>query len=283
MVTNSLHLMGVTQCRDVANSKRYYYYSMGSFSRGRCVFPWLLVGRHNHTRPVRFLQIFILIVLLISGCASDEINENEISSTVGISQTLKFREVLKLLRVNPETNQKPYDADLFKYGDTDEDGDCLRARDEVLMRDSLVQPVLQRNSNGCVIKVVGGEWLSWYDNVRTKDPQDLQIDHLVSKKQAWVSGASEWNKEKLERFGNDLGYPGSLIAVTTKMNGTGEKGSKDPSEWLPPENKCKFSQNYVAVKYRWGLAIDNAELQVLTDQLAGHCGDQLIEVELVPN
>ena len=84
-------------------------------------------------------------------------------------------------------------------------------------------------------------------------------------------------------FGNDLGYPGSLIAVTTKMNGTGEKGSKDPSEWLPPENTCKLSQNYVAVKYRWGLALDNAELQVLTDQLAGHCGDQLIEVELVPN
>jgi hypothetical protein len=172
---------------------------------------------------------------------------------------------------------------LFKYGDTDEDGDCLRARDEVLMRDSLVQPVLQRNSNGCVIKVVGGEWFSWYDNVKTRDPQDLQIDHLVSKKQAWVSGASDWSSEKLARFGNDLGYPGSLIAVTTKMNGTGEKGSKDPSEWLPPENKCKFSQNYVAVKYRWGLAIDNAELQVLADQLAGHCGDQLIEVELVPN
>jgi hypothetical protein len=254
---------------------------MGSFSRGRCVFPWLLVGRHNHTRSVRFSQLIIFIAVLIPGCAQSQISQNEFSSTVETTQTLNIREILNLLMVKPEVTQKSYDADLFKYGDIDEDGDCLRARDEVLMRDSLVKPVLQRNQNGCVIKVVGGEWLSWYDNVKTKDPKDLQIDHLVSKKQAWVSGASDWTNEKLERFGNDLGFAGSLVAVTTKLNGTGEKGSKDPSEWLPPENKCRFSQNYVAIKYRWTLAIDKAELQVLIDQLAGDCGNQLIEVKVV--
>jgi len=110
----------------------------------------------------------------------------------------------------------------------------------------------------------------------------LQIDHIVSLKEAWVSGASLWSDEKLKQFGNDLNFEGSLIAVTSKLNGMAEKGDKDPKSWLPDFNKCQFAQNYVAVKYRWGLSVDQAERDVLVKLLNGKCGDQTVDVRIAP-
>ncbi len=198
------------------------------------------------------------------------------------SNKLKVIEMLFLLDVDIAGSKKPYDRSLFKYGNTDEDGDCMRVRHEVLARDSLLEVRLSERSSPCTVQVTGGQWLSLYDNAVTDDPDTLQIDHIVSLKEAWISGASLWSDEKLEQFGNDLGFEGSLIAVTSKLNGMAEKGDKDPKRWLPDFNKCQFAQNYVAVKYRWGLSVDQAERDVLVNLLNGKCGDQIVDVSTAP-
>lgn len=197
-----------------------------------------------------------------------------------LSNKLKVIEMLFLLDVDIAGSKKPYDRSLFKYGNTDEDGDCMRVRDEVLARDSLLEVRLSERSSPCTVEVMGGQWLSLYDNVVHDDPDALQIDHIVSLKEAWVSGASLWSDEKLKQFGNDLGFEGSLIAVTSKLNN--EKGGKDPKSWLPDFNECQFAQNYVAVKYRWGLSVDQAERDVLFKLLNGKCGDQTVCVSTAP-
>ena len=104
----------------------------------------------------------------------------------------------------------------------------------------------------------------------------MQIDHLVALSEAWDSGASSWSKERRLNYANDLGYSGSLSAMTTKLNGNCKKlckSDKDPAEWLPPKSQCLYAQRWVAVKYRWGLSIDLAEKQVLSRLLSGQCGE----------
>jgi hypothetical protein len=107
---------------------------------------------------------------------------------------------------------------------------------------------------------------------------ELEIDHLVALKEAWVSGAWQWTKERRDAFANDLGYIGSLIAVSVESHDP--KGALGPGEWLPDEGACEFAERWVAVKWRWGLSVDSKELQALLKVFDGDCGMKPLAVDL---
>jgi hypothetical protein len=82
-----------------------------------------------------------------------------------------------------------------------------------------------------------------------------------------VSGARFWSSAERKEFANDLVRP-QLIAVTVKSNG--EKGDKDPAEWLPrPEFRCTYVRAWVEVKQHYALTVDPAEKAALASILAG--------------
>ncbi|MFC9206143.1 hypothetical protein ACFT79_34135 [[Kitasatospora] papulosa] len=70
-----------------------------------------------------------------------------------------------------------------------------------------------------------------------------------------------------------------MIAVTAATNRS--KADKDPAEWLPPYEPyhCQYLADWIATKLRWQLAVDQAELNTLT-QATGPCPDQPIKVTL---
>ncbi len=99
-------------------------------------------------------------------------------------------------------------------------------------------------------------------------PGSFDIDHMVPLKEAWVSGADLWTPERRQAFANDLGYGDSLIAVSASSNRS--KSDKDPARWMPPNFAvhCTYVAAWVAVKYRWNLAMDDAERQKVDSVLA---------------
>ena len=69
-----------------------------------------------------------------------------------------------------------------------------------------------------------------------------------------------------------------MIAVDKTLNR--QKGASDPADWLPP-NKVyvrEYVQNWVAVKLRWGLTADAAEIAVLREILGAEA-EMPIEAE----
>jgi hypothetical protein len=108
-----------------------------------------------------------------------------------------------------------------------------------------------------------------------RDPSQLDVDHMVPLAEAWGSGARRWTTEVREAFANDLGYAGSLIAVTASSNRS--KGDQDPAEWLPPRTayRCTYVSEWIAVKWRWRLTIDKTE-QASLRVLANACGNPRI-------
>ena len=68
-----------------------------------------------------------------------------------------------------------------------------------------------------------------------------------------------------------------LIAVSAASNRS--KADKDPNEWLPPYAgyQCQYDTDWIADKTRWGLSVDAAKRDALTQQLAG-CPDRPITV-----
>ena len=149
-----------------------------------------------------------------------------------------------------------YERSLFNHW-IDADKDRCDTRKEVLIQEAVVLPKL---SSGCVF--TGGKWISPYDNLSTTDYSTLDIDHMVPLSEAWRSGAWKWSPAQREAFANDLTDPRALVAVTASLNR--QKSDQDPSTWLPPENKCTYVSNWIAIKVRYSLTVDSAEANALT-------------------
>jgi len=158
---------------------------------------------------------------------------------------------LRLLNSLPVSNEvnSGYNRDLFRHW-SDLDSDGCDTREEVLINERLTGNVV-----GC--KVVNGKWISQYDGVTTTNPRTFDIDHFVPLKEAWDSGAWRWDSSTRERFANDQGYALSLIAVSASSNRS--KSDRDPSDWLPSENRCLYAKSWIGVKFRWRLSVDSRE------------------------
>lgn len=154
----------------------------------------------------------------------------------------------------------------------DADGDGCSTRNEVLIAEA-DDPVTV--GSGCSLS--GGRWYSYYDRVSWTDTADIDIDHMVPLAEAWDSGAGTWTTATRQAYANDLGDSRSLVGVTDNVNQT--KGDRDPAEWLPTYDKCRYLGEFVAVKHRWRLTVDAAEKSAMSSLAAG-CTNSTITVTL---
>jgi hypothetical protein len=147
-------------------------------------------------------------------------------------------------------------------GWTAPDVDGCRTPSKVFLAEALVPP---RVRTGCDLR--GGKWRSPYDGAVRTDATRLTADHLVGLREAWQSGAYRWSLRTRRQHANDLGYPSTLIAVT-KVSATA-KGGREPQDWLPRKAfRCSYLAQWVAVKWRWRLAVDPAERRFLRSRLS---------------
>lgn len=181
------------------------------------------------------------------------------------------RSVLSMLRSLTVAPERPagYDRELFPHWDYV--GDGCDVRDLVLISEARSGP-----STGRSCPVGSGRWFSEFDGVTVRDPGALDVDHMVPLAEAWASGARRWTTAVREAFANDRGYAGSLIAVTASSNRS--KGDQDPAEWLPPraEYRCTYVSEWIAVKWRWRIAVDATEQAALRVQVNA-CGNPRIQ------
>ena len=142
----------------------------------------------------------------------------------------------------------------------DADGDCQNTRHEVLIEESRI-PVTFKTSRQCF--VISGEWHDPYTGRVFTNPSLLDVDHVVPLKEAFISGANTWSRQKKIQFANDLKNADHLIAVYRGANRS--KGARDPARWLPPNEA--YHQEYIRIwreiKKAWVLSMDPEEAIVI--------------------
>lgn len=180
------------------------------------------------------------------------------------------RRMLTKIGKSQERGGNSYDRAKFKHW-TDANRDGCDTRQAVLISESRVHA--SRTAN-CT--VTSGRWVSMYDGRRWSDPADVDIDHVVALKEAWVSGARFWSRSTRRKYANDLAWKHSLRAVTDNVNQS--KGDRDPAEWLPARARCTYAINWVQVKYRWRLKANPAERSAVAAIFATDCGSRRIAV-----
>ncbi|OTA90041.1 hypothetical protein M434DRAFT_373203 [Hypoxylon sp. CO27-5] len=176
----------------------------------------------------------------------------------GIPSSTSAKSQLASLTVKAAVDDGKYERSLFPTWDTIT-GTC-NTREYVLKRDGTGVEV------GSDCYPTSGTWTSPYDGGKWTAPSDLDIDHMVPLKNAWISGANAWTTSKREQFANDIDRP-QLWAVTDNVNSS--KGDKSPDAWKPPLTSfyCTYARAYVAVKSYWELSITSAEKSALSGML----------------
>ena len=215
----------------------------------------------------------VALVMAISGVA-DAVDSGAIASVTKATQKFVVNDaksVLATIRVENEY-RTGYKRSLFIHW-SDLDGNGCDTREEVLKRDSISKP--QVDPYRCY--VVAGDWYSKYDGKNLSDRGDVDIDHVVALKEAWDSGAWSWTEAQRKAYANDLTDRRTLIAVTDRVNVA--KSDKDPSNWMPPLRSywCTYLGDWISVKARWDLSMDQSEFGRIKNLLASDCSSLKID------
>ena len=226
-------------------------------------------NKHMKWRIVTNGAVFAVTLSLGATFVAGATNRTEASNSVKSGGGAGLS-VLQTIRIE---NERPtgYVRALFEHWQ-DIDGDGCDAREQVLKRDSVTLP--QVDPYNC--KVIAGDWVSPYDGARWSDPTDIDIDHVVALKEAWDSGAWAWSAATRKAYANDTTDRRTLLAVTDNVNQ--QKSDRDPSNWVPPRKSyvCTYLGNWISVKARWNLSMDQSEWGRVKNLLNSSCAGLVI-------
>ena len=97
------------------------------------------------------------------------------------------------------------------------------------------------------------------------------VANIVTAREAWESGAWSWSASKRKSFMNDRADMTMLALV--RATSVQQRGDKDPAGWMPSTSNsiCAYLENWVAVKTRWGLAMDQREFVAVKTAFTQRC------------
>ena len=98
-----------------------------------------------------------------------------------------------------------------------------------------------------------------YD-IRSDGTADTDIDHIVALAEAYDSGLPE---SQFREFGGDI----ENLTIAQPSVNRSQKGDRDAGEWRPAHNEGWFAARIVAVKQKYGLSVNSAELDALQSML----------------
>jgi len=148
-----------------------------------------------------------------------------------------------------------YNRDAFGTPWADVDGNGCDTRNDVLARD-LIDTTIEENC-----KVTDGLLVDPYDGKEVRLADGIHIDHVVSLKEAWATGAHQWSPKRRLQFAND-----QMNLLATSASNNMKKGDKRASEWLPEVNVCDYLNRYVDVKVKYDLHVrETTELLLIKE------------------
>lgn len=147
---------------------------------------------------------------------------------------------------------------------TKRDETCYNTRSLVMIRDSAVH-VTNSPTNHCIVSE--GRWFDPYTGNTYTKSDEIQIDHVVPLKHAYLSGAWKWNFKNRCAYANFMGNSFHLLSVQASANM--RKGDRAPDAYMPPRRayQCEYLANWLKIKLIWKLTLSNSEASAIAKQI----------------
>ena len=219
------------------------------------------------------LTTTVLVTIIVTNDPSDD----------EVSQSTLFGLSVQVGEISTPDYDRPSTWD-------DEDNDCISDRHEILIAQHLpgdgAYPLVM-SSSGCSVET--GRWLDPYDGIYYYSASSVQIDHVVALYEAWVSGLGILTSSLQRRYANTGTLTDGVLPETSHnflavgASSNGEKGSSDPTEWMPRNESyhCTYLKKWVLNKSQNELLFDQAEFDFI-EARESDCGDEPLP-DLPPN
>jgi hypothetical protein len=144
---------------------------------------------------------------------------------------------------------------------------CYNTRALVLMRDSQKKVSFMPDDKCSVQK---GKWIDDFTGNTFTDRTEIQIDHTVPLKNAYISGAYKWSYRARCLYSNYLGSNYHLKSVNATENM--RKGDRTPENYMPPNTdiSCNYIKEWLAIKFLWGLKMTVSEANSIRKIIKNH-------------
>lgn len=124
-----------------------------------------------------------------------------------------------------------------------------------------------------IIAAMGGLIYGPYTGTHFASKKETDIEHIVAKSEAHDSGmCSETDREARRDFAEDLD---NLTLASPSVN-RHQKSGKDLAEWLPDMNRCWYVNRVIEVKRKYGLTMDQAEVDAALEVLAACTSTEMV-------
>ncbi|MYD45125.1 MAG: hypothetical protein F4W92_02065 [Gammaproteobacteria bacterium] len=150
------------------------------------------------------------------------------------------------LRVEPENTCTEYNSAEYPYGSTI---DVIKAKE------------------------MGGIFGA-FENQCFDTFKDVDVDHLVARKEAHDSGLCAAEAQIKINFANDLE---NIALASASVNRS--KSDRDPSDWLPDHNACWYVWQHMHIKRKYQMTIDEAEKKAI-DSILQDCSIEELVLEI---
>lgn len=194
------------------------------------------------------------------------IDDGNVSTVMKASATAKSKSVnllawAQIQQAPPHPAEKYERERHFGYWLKYENAEtCLNTRGLLLLSTSLVTPEVTETP----CRVATGEWYDSYTDAHYFDAQDVQVDHMVPLKNAYISGAFAWDWKKRCAYFNFLANDFHLKVVHRDANL--KKLDKGPDQWIPSNASytCAYLSEWLKVKAIWRLMLSEKEAQAIS-------------------
>lgn len=209
-----------------------------------------LVGDHPVRRSPSTLEATMEPFSVIERAFQDAVeSESEFYETV--KSLIFFKETQASGGYEPYNRKKHFGSWVV----TDPDKKCFNTRALILAQTSEVEPEFA--SNGCTVR--RGRWYDPYSDRVYTEASQLEIDHVVPLKNAYISGAYAWDQQKRCIYSNYVGNAFHLMAVESTENR--RKSDRTPEKYIPPNRNftCDYVKNWLKIKLYWRLTLTLGE------------------------
>ena len=157
----------------------------------------------------------------------------------------KETEIWNGLLVEDENRCSPYDSDDYRYSQT----------------------VEQR-----IVAEMGGIIYGPYTGIYFSSTRETDIEHIVARSEAHDSGLCAADDARRRQFASDLL---NLTLASPSVN-RHQKIANDVAEWIPNLNQCWYVDRVVRVRQKYGLTIDQREVDAIEAVLSDCMSFQMV-------